>query len=130
MSNKYDINSYEEYKEQELLVLWTDWEGPTMEELEAEYPEYAKRAKAQADDRRGGTLEEYQARQEVANPPEQKAVFVLDTPCKSGEIIQDGRYQYRAIEDADWISASEAAKIAEFADTSATSGWYVKAELA
>jgi hypothetical protein len=128
MSKEYDI-SYEEYKDQELLVLWTDWDGPTLEELEAEYPGYASHAKADADARRGGTPEEYQAKKEAANPPEQEAIFVLDRACKAGEIIKDGKYQYRTVEDAEWISAKEAAEIAEFADPSAASGWHVKAEL-
>lgn len=129
MSNKYGINSYEEYKEQELLVLWTDWEGPTIEELETEYPEYAALSKQEADERRGCTWEKYQACQEDSDLPEKEAIFTLDTSCKAGEIIQDGKHQYRAVKDAEWISAKEASEIAEFADPSATSGWYVKAEL-
>ncbi len=128
MSNEYDI-SFEEYEEQELLCLWTDWPGQTIQELESEYPKYAARAKSKADDRRGCTLEEYQAKQDAANPPEQEAIFVLDRACKAGEIIQDGKYQYRAVEDAEWISAKESAEIAEFADPSASSGWHVRAEL-
>lgn len=65
----------------------------------------------------------------VEEVPEQEVIFVLDRAYKVGDIIQDGKYQYRAVKDAEWISAKEAAEIAEFADPSATSGWHVKAEL-
>lgn len=121
--------TYEEYKEQELLCLWTDWPGAELEELEKQYPKYAARAKAEADARRGCTWEEYQAQQEAANPPEKEAIFVMDDPCKPGEIIQDGKHEYRVVKESEWISAQEAAEIAEFADPGATSGWYTKAEL-
>jgi hypothetical protein len=129
MSNKYGISSYEEYDEQISFVSWFDWEGPTVEELEAEYPKYAARAKAEADARRGGTLEEHQARQEAENPPEEELIFVLDGPRKEGDVIQSGKHCYKAVKDSWFVSPKDADEDAKFTDMHTGSGWYTKARL-
>lgn len=130
MSKEYDI-SYEEYLEQELLCITATWlDDSDLKELEEQYPEYAARAKAEADARRGCTWEEYQAELKTIRDAKAKGttIFVLREPRKVGDIVLDGDYRYRVIEASSYMSEKEASELEDIAP-GIDSGWYTKVEL-
>jgi len=128
MSKEYDI-SYEEYQEQELLSVTATWlDESDLKELEEQYPEYAARAKAEADARRGCTWEEYQAQLKTMRQPEQSATFVLEKSYNVGDVVWSEEHQYRVVEQSSFMSEKEAAELEDIAP-GINSGWYTKVEL-
>lgn len=127
---EYDI-SYEEYLEQELLCVTATWlDESDLKDLKEQYPEYAARAKAEADARRGCTWEEYQTELQAIRDARAKetTIFVLEGPHKVGDIVRDGDYQYRVVEASSYMSEKEASELEDIAP-GINSGWYTKVEL-
>ena len=120
--------TYEEYQNEILYIMWDEEMSDSeisekIAKLESQYPQYATRANAEADANRS---EQKSVSQETS---EKAAIFVLRSYKNVGSIIEDDGHQYRVVEDSSWMSAREAAEIAEFADAGTEFGWYTKAVL-
>jgi hypothetical protein len=103
-------------------------EESDLKELQEQYPEYAARAKAEADARRGCTWEEYQAELKAMRQPELSTTFVLERSYNVGDIVWSEEHQYRVVEQSSYMSEKEASELEDIAP-GINSGWYTKVEL-